>query len=384
MIKVDTKTSGANILSLGTAVPKGRFSQARAAAELSMLCENTDKQRSVLNNLFNRSGIRYRTATIFDIEHDKSTLYTPANGTGKGPTTEERMQRYEQDLLPLAMEAVSNAFSNSNIDPDAITHLVTVSCTGFVAPGFDLGLIEQIPLRPDTPRTHVGFMGCHGLMNGMRVANAFVEANPDNVVLLCAAELCSLHFQYGWESDNIVANSLFADGAAAMILAAPPRSSLNLNAKISSDPNTNCRCDLNLKLLANSSYVIPNSASYMTWKIKDHGFAMTLAAGLPALVSKELPLWLSCWLEKYGLSIKDIGSWAIHPGGKRILDAVEISLGLKPDVLKASRKILSEYGNMSSPTVLFILQELLTSEFSLPLVMLGFGPGVTIEAALFS
>ncbi len=367
MTKMETNKSGANILALGTAVPTGRFSQARAAAELAMLCESTDRQRSVLNNLFNRSGIRYRSATIFDIEHDTSTLYTPANGTGKGPSTEARMQRYEEDVLPLAMKAATKALSDAELEPHAITHLVTVSCTGFAAPGFDLGLIEQIPLPANTPRTHVGFMGCHGMMNGMRVANAFVEANPNNIVLLCASELCSLHFQYGWESDNIVANSLFADGAAAMILAAPTK-----------------KTGLNLNLIANSSYVIPNSADYMTWKIQDHGFAMTLAAELPSLVSKTLPNWLSTWLATQGLSIQDVGSWAVHPGGKRILDAVETSLGLEPVSLKASRKILSEYGNMSSPTVLFILQELLTTELSLPLVMLGFGPGVTIEAALLS
>jgi predicted naringenin-chalcone synthase len=366
MTKAAMKKSGVDIIALGTAVPTGRFSQARAAAELAMLCENTDRQRSVLNNLFNRSGIRYRSATIFDIAQDKATLYTPANGTGKGPTTEARMQRYEEDVLPLAIESVTKALSDSKLDPCAISHLVTVSCTGFAAPGFDLGLIGQIPLQPGTHRTHVGFMGCHGMMNGMRVARAFVEADPDAIVLLCGSELCSLHFQYGWESDNIVANSLFADGAAAMIFAAPETLS-----------------GLNLNLVANDSYVIPGSADYMTWKIQDHGFAMTLAAELPLLVSKELPAWINSWLKTYSLSTPDIGSWAVHPGGKRILDAVENSLGLDSVSLKASRKILSEYGNMSSPTVLFILQELLATELSLPLVMLGFGPGVTIEAALF-
>jgi predicted naringenin-chalcone synthase len=248
---------------------------------------------------------------------------------------------------------------------------VTVSCSGFVAPGFDLDLIRDLPLSPGTARTHVGFMGCHGALNGLRVARAFVEADPLSRVLLCAAELCSLHYDYRTETARILANALFADGAAALVAtgAAP-----GADAQLDAGP---------WRHVASGSAVLPGSAEAMTWSIGDHGFEMGLSPRVPDVIAAHLRPWLEEWLAAHGLALEGVASWAIHPGGPRILDVVESCLRLPPDAATESRRVLEECGNMSSPTVLFILDRLRRQGAPRPCVALGFGPGLVVEAALF-
>jgi predicted naringenin-chalcone synthase len=274
------------------------------------------------------------------------------------------------EVLSLALTSCRRALADAGIESDTITHLITVSCTGFVAPGFDVQLIEELPLRRETERTHIGFMGCHGAMNALRIARGLIESRPENVVLLCAAELCSLHFQYEWTADNVVANSLFSDGAAALIIRSAPADS-------SGDANGG----LGVRVIASGSFLVPNTADEMTWNIGDHGFKMRLAASVPDIVCEWLPGWMNSWLGRSGYALADIAGWIVHPGGPRILDAVESCLELPEGCLTTSRDILSECGNMSSPTVLFILERTRRSLRG-PCVMLGFGPGLTIEAAL--
>jgi len=230
-------------------------------------------------------------------------------------------------------------------------------------------------LNREIERTHVGFMGCHGAMNGLRVARSIVEANAQAVVLLCTTELCSLHFQYGWSTDTIVANSLFSDGAAAMVITADW-------AAPSSDGTISGGAAYGWEVAGSGSYIVPNTTDAMMWKVGDHGFDMRLNTQVPEIVEEWLPQWLPGWLHKFDLTISDINSWAVHPGGPRILACVESCLGLKEGALDISREILSECGNMSSPTVLFILERMRAMECIGPTLMLGFGPGLTIEAAL--
>jgi predicted naringenin-chalcone synthase len=277
------------------------------------------------------------------------------------------MQRYERHAVELALKASQQAFTNSACDMDAITHLVTVSCSGFQAPGVDVALIQELGLPATTQRTHIGFMGCHGALNGLRVAAAFVKSDPTSRILLCAVELCSLHFQYGWNPEKILANALFADGAAAMV-GVPTAADSSLGQ---------------LRLLASSSCLIPNSADAMSWRIGDHGFVMTLSREVPGLIEKYLCKWIDSWLANFGLRRNEIGSWIVHPGGPKILDAVEAALQLPDQALEESRQVLAEHGNMSSPTVLFILDRMLRRQTCRPFVAMGFGPGLTVEAALF-
>ncbi|SBO42063.1 type III polyketide synthase [Cyanobium sp. NIES-981] len=365
---------------IGTAVPERRLSQEQALALAPQMVAATARQQRLLRRIYLRSGV--------DGRHCVPLLNAP------NPSTAERMRHYRSEAVPLALQACRRALEDAAMEPEAITHLVTVSCTGFSAPGVDLALIAAVPLRPDVARTHVGFMGCHGALNGLRVARAFVEADPRACVLLCAVELCSLHLQEGWHPDHIVANALFADGAAAVVVAA--------QAEPGSEPEPGRPC---LRLRACGSTVIPASSDAMAWIIENHGFSMALSARVPGLIAARLRPWLEGWLAAHGLSVAAIRHWAVHPGGPRILGAVLESVGLDPGRLDGSREVLRRYGNMSSATVLFILQRLLATPpaaghageepasgllgapragaASGPCLALGFGPGLTVEAVLF-
>jgi predicted naringenin-chalcone synthase len=208
-------------------------------------------------------------------------------------------------------------------------------------------------------------MGCHGAMNAIKLAATIVQAQQTAKVLVCAAELCSLHFQYGWNSSDIVANSLFADGSASLVI----------------EGSTEGRNAI-WEIIGFNSHIIPQSEDAMSWSIGDNGFQMKLSSNIANLIVDNLPDWLSDWLQLFGLSPITLNSWAVHPGGPRILEAVESSLSLKADCLGPSREILSRHGNMSSPTVLFIMN-LLRQNFGFTGV-LGFGPGLTIEALLLN
>ncbi len=350
------------ILGLGTAVPPCAISQKRSAELTSAIAGHDGVQAERLAFLYGLTGIRRRHVTILD---EGEAVPEAIKTSDRGPSTGWRMQRYEENVAPVARRASLAALGRAGLEASAVTHLVTVSCTGFAAPGFDLRLIESLALDPTVQRTHVGFMGCHGALNGLRVARAFAASEPGSRVLLCAAELCSLHFSYGNEADRSVPNALFADGAAALV-AAPA-------GEVPPGP---------WRVVANGSVVVPGTADAMTWRIGDRGFVMTLSPEIPRLIRTHLRPWLVTWLERNGLGLADVGSWAVHPGGPKILDAVGQSLDLDRPALADSREILSGYGNMSSPTVLFILDRLIRRDAPRPCVMLGFGPGLVIEAAL--
>ena len=259
----------------------------------------------------------------------------------RGPTTAQRMQHYSKLAPPLAVQAAAAALRPSGLRAADLTHLVTVSCTGFVAPGLDFALIRSLGLPATVQRTHVGYMGCHGALNGLRVARAFTSAEADARVLLCAVELCTLHYHYGWETQKVIANALFADGAAAVVGVsdeAAPREAW--------------------RMTATGSCLIPDSETAMSWSIGNHGFEMSLSKQVPRLITVHLRPWLEGWLHQHGVDLDQVGSWAVHPGGPRILDAVEESLCLPRGATDVSRAVLAEYGNMSSPTILFILDRL--------------------------
>ncbi len=362
------------IRGLGTAVPEHSISQDDAATMAVGFCCSTAQQTKLLPALYRRTGVRTRHSVILDAstngEPAQQTFYANARDENdSGPTTSSRMDRYEAEAGRLACMAAGRAFADGGVDAKDVTHLITVSCSGFNAPGFDISLITDLPLNAGVERTHIGFMGCHGALNGLRLARAFIKANPQAVVLLCAVELCSLHQQYGWNPEQIVANALFADGAAAVVLTSEDASSGSSRVAT---------------LVDNASLVVPESTEFMSWRIKDNGFEMTLSPKLPDLIHSNLPDWMSGWLSRYELTPTDIASWAIHPGGPRVLSATGNALDLSDRQLQPSRDVLADYGNMSSPTVLFILDRLRKQNATGSCVLLGFGPGITIEAALLS
>jgi predicted naringenin-chalcone synthase len=349
------------------------MSQPQALRVAETLSGCTGEQGTWLPGIYGGTGIQQRHMVLSaEIMHDvlnhtrsSQSVFLPSSEPNDlGPSTGQRMQHYVKYAGALANEAAARALANAGIAAKVITHLVTVSCTGFNAPGVDIGLMHALGLPPTTQRTHVGYMGCHGALNGLRVAHAYAGANPRACILLCAVELCSLHYFYGWDPQKMVANALFADGAAAVV-------------------GTLAEQTDEWQLNASGSFVFPGTADAMTWTIADHGFEMTLAKQVPTLIGAHLRPWLESWLQSHQLQLKDVASWAIHPGGPRILSAVEETIGVPAGGARDSRAVFAEYGNMSSPTILFILERMRQSQAPRPCVALAFGPGLTVEAALF-
>ncbi|HWB00856.1 MAG TPA: type III polyketide synthase [Pirellulales bacterium] len=387
------------------------------AAELATLASGaTTEQASLIKVLYRRAGVKTRYTSLphqiawdwFNIPGDPPGMaaavgsnghahtngHVHANGNGQanghaaaaappvatepfadadeanqgpltvGPTTQQRMGHYRELAPELAVRAATEALDRAEISPRDITHLVTVSCTGFAAPGVDIELISRLGLPTTTERVQVGFMGCHGAINGLRAARGLAASRPDARVLMCAVELCTLHCRFDGDAGQIVSNAIFSDGAAALVVGAAP-------------------AEGEWRLADTGSCLIPNSTDARSWFIGDNGFEMFLSAKVPELICEHLRPWLESWLGRNGLTLDQVGSWAVHPGGPRILGAVEKSLGLPDDALAISRSVLAECGNMSSPTVLFILDRLRQLDAPRPCVALGFGPGLMAEAALW-
>jgi predicted naringenin-chalcone synthase len=363
------------ILGMGTALPTTTISQTDALHIARALCCRTEEQATWLPTMYGQTGIATRhLALAADLVRDvlegtrhSGSVFLPTGADDDhGPTTGQRMEHYARLAPPLAVRAARAALERLGLAAAALTHLVTVSCTGFQAPGVDLALIRGLGLAATVQRTHVGYMGCHGALNGLRVARAFAAAEPDARVLLCAVELCSLHYHYGWNPSKMIANALFGDGAAAVV-----------GAPVAAAPAGAWR------VAAAGSCLVPDSADAMTWTVGDHGFEMTLSKRVPGLIATHLRPWLEGWLAGQGVALGAVGSWAIHPGGPRILEAVEEGLALPRQAAAPSRAVFAEHGNMSSPTVLFILERLRAAGAARPCVALGFGPGLMAEAVLF-
>lgn len=339
----------ARIISVGTALPAHVLPQ----REAGRLLATHSSRPQVVESLFARSGIleRHSCLNFFDLP-DADYLRPTAVSTA------QRMARYHDEALPLASRAARDALSKAQRTANDITHLVTISCTGFSAPGFDCGLVEELGIERSVFRTHIGFMGCHGAFNGLRVARSFCYDNPRSLVLLVAVELCSLHARSCDCADDVVGASLFADGAGACV--------------ISRDPG-------HWAIEQGASHLVPKTRDCMTWTISDEGFRMTLAARLPGVIAAHIRPWVESALASQQLKPKDVGAWVIHPGGPRIVEAVRRGVGLSGDQVALSLSVLRQYGNMSSPTVLFQLQKLIKEGNRGFIVMLGFGPGLTCE-----
>ncbi|REJ87775.1 MAG: type III polyketide synthase [Planctomycetota bacterium] len=372
-----------SILGLGTALPPHTMSQEEALQMSTNIICRDRRQSRIMRVLFRKAAVENRHTcipylTAYEWAGQEVPSESPSHGSEvivegngdalyRGLTTGERMRVFAEKAAPLAKQAVRASFEEAGVSPSDVTHLVTVSCTGFDAPGIDIELIDGLKLPPTTERVNVGYMGCHGAINGLRVARGIASHDPSAVVLLSATELCSLHYRFNWDDEGIIGNALFADGSAALVLAnrdeTPQRPALQLKAT--------------------GSCLIPDSRDVMSWRIGDHGFEMSLTADVSYKIDDHLRDWLSGWLDRQGHSIESIGSWAVHPGGPRILQAVESSLDLPEEATQFSRSVLSELGNMSSPTVLFIIDRMRKAGAPSPCLALGFGPGLMAEAALF-
>lgn len=369
---------------IGTALPEHRLTQAEAVELHATFCRFEKREARTLRALYRRSGVETRHSVLLDGSEgrlpERQRFYPPAeDDDDRGPTTVRRMEMYERHAPGLAVSAARDALEGAELDAEEITHLVTVSCTGFLAPGIDAAIVETLGLPRAVERTHVGFMGCHGALNGLRVADSFAGRDPDAVSLVCAVELCTLHFSYEKDPELIVANALFSDGAAAVA----GRSSLDAGRSVEGREEGR-GSGPPWRVAVSGTSLLTDSEDAMTWRIGDHGFRMTLSPRVPELIEAKLRPWITGWLKEHGLSLDDIGSWAVHPGGPRVLTSVERALDLPEEATAASREVLAECGNMSSATVLFIVDRLKKRKAAAPCVALAFGPGLAVEATLLT
>ena len=368
------------ILGIGTATPPQKIQQQHAARLATNLIGDKAPAERTMQAIYRQTKIAHRSSVLLDEPNQgifTQDFFQPAiSSEDHGPTTQERMARYATESTPLAVAAAEKALAKADVSAEEITHLVTCSCTGFQAPGFDIALMRELGFLSTVSRTHVGFMGCHGGFNALRVAKAYAEADSHATVLIVCVELCSLHFQYTDNPEQIVANSIFADGAAAIVGRSPYHPLVPQG--------------FGWQLIDQTSAVLPETVDQMGWRIGDTGFEMSLSPEVPSVIGNALPETMSAFLEQNNLTKEQITDWAVHPGGPRILSTVEQSLQLDTDTLEISREVLSQFGNMSSATIFFILECLFVqtkqthnSGQSDICVAMAFGPGLATELALF-
>ncbi|MEM7576878.1 MAG: type III polyketide synthase [Planctomycetota bacterium] len=367
-----------HLAGLGVARPATSMSQMELAdAAITCCCDNA-QQAKVLRELYRRSGVERRGCAILDGHVDGKSrqieeVFPPRRThSDRGPTLEARMQLYVEAAGPLAIRAAAEALRDASIHASTVGHLITVSCTGFAAPGVDSLLIQQLGLSPNVSRTHVGFMGCHAAINGWQIADALAARTGRPSLLVCV-EVCTAHFAYGWEPNRLVANALFADGAAAAVL--QPESQTTPENR----PGPH--------MIDRLSRIVPQSGDAMTWQLGDHGFEMTLSPRVPEHIERHAGDALLSFLRSHDLTPHQLVGVIVHPGGPRVVRATTAALGLPASAAQSSLDALREHGNLSSPTVLTILSKMLRespqhqSETKHWLVV-AFGPGLAIEAML--
>lgn len=364
-----------SLLGIGTAVPHHKGTQATALAFMERVLEASGQVRSgeiaLLRRIYSGSGIESRYTVLPDYletDHFNYTFFPKSATLDPFPGTAARMAVFERESVALAATAGRRALQDAQLAAGRITHLLVVSCTGFFAPGLDVQLIRELGLRPDVSRTILGFMGCYAGVSGMRAADDIVRGNPDAVVLQVCVELCSLHYQKTPTPVTMVANALFSDGAAAAVYGAA-----------GSDAYEAARAEIQ----ATRCYLTPDSMGRMSWRISDTGFVMTLDAAVPNLLKDIGPDFVKALRESCP-SAGSITGWAIHPGGRKIVEAVQECLELEPEDVDSSYSVLRDYGNMSSATIFFVLQRELSRTDRSPggLGVLAFGPGLTVEGCM--
>lgn len=356
---------GASIISIGTANPANGYDQSDLA---QFMCDHltlSDKEQQELKILYRATGIQKRYSVLEDYKKSVGsfTFYPNNNQLEPFPSTDQRMKIYREKAVPLAIEAVMNCTQGQH-DFSSFTHLFTVSCTGMYAPGLDVDLIKALNLPPTIIRNNLNFMGCYAAVNALALANQVCTSNVNAKILIVSVELCSLHLQKTNNEDNLLAQSLFADGAAAAIV----DSSQEMGS---------------LEMLSTSSYLSLNGKNDMAWQIGDYGFKMALTSYVPDIIEGGIKELTNNLLLSTELNIEDIDLYAIHPGGKKILEAIEKQLGLSKEDNRYAYQILKNYGNMSSPTILFVLKELMKEQEPDKYVLsFAFGPGLTMESLL--
>ncbi len=365
---METGSNESRIISIGTAVPEYSASQDTILEFMHREYRDTTASRK-LNVLFHQSAINRRHSAIPDFSATGQRLLFQLNH--EIPPVTERIDVFKKKALPLSIKAVENAFKSiqTSVAEFGITHLIAVTCTGLYNPGLDIELMDKLELPADTFHTGINFIGCNAAFPAMRFADSIVRSQTDAKVLVVCAELCTLHFQPKNDVDNLLSNTIFGDGAATVIVV-----------------SESFAIEQNLKGFSLKGFypmLLKRGKDLMGWNVNSFNFEMILDAGIPDFLGEELDQLMIRVSEKLHLTPENINHWAVHPGGKKILEAVQHGLQLKNDELRHSYEILRNYGNMSSPTILFVLNELFESnpKSGETVFAMGFGPGISIDTA---
>ena len=357
----------AHVNQIGTAIPEHDVHEPSTAFMRTLLPDA--RTRRVFDRMAKRSGIAHRYSFMQPARQPEDEK-VDADGFYRRhefPGTQARMAVYETQSIRLALQAVAALQRDISFGGlEHITHLVVASCTGFTAPGLDLQLADALSLKPDVQRTLIGFMGCSAAVPALRAATQAVRSDPAARVLVVNLELCSLHLQDTDDLERLLSLLLFSDGASAALVTSEPAG---------------------ITLLDFLAMIIPDSQDLITWKIGDQGFDMYLSGQVPRCITGALGEQRRLTDERSllrGAPIEDIDLWAVHGGGRSVLDAVQSGLRLEPEALKFSRAVLHDYGNMSSATVMFVLERMLREGRAGQLGMaMAFGPGMVAETFRF-
>lgn len=354
------------ITSIGIANPPNRFSQSVIAdfMEKAMLLNNGDHRK--MRTIFKLSGIEFRHSVLEDYGKSADFSFYPNNSDDPVPTTEKRLKIFRDKALDLSCESVKNLLDQrADLNVSEITHLVVVCCTGMYAPGLDIDLVKRFALNSTIKRTCINFMGCYAAFNALKLADAFCHEENTKVLIVCT-ELCSLHFQRSFTDDNVIANALFADGSAAVLVESQSKQKISLRPE------------------SFHSDLAVDGERDMAWTVGDLGFEMKLSSYVPDIIQRDIRQLTSSLLERISTRIDQIKYFAIHPGGKKILQAIEEELGITKEQNAEAYGVLRNYGNMSSPTVLFVLRQILSKltddDDQERILSFAFGPGLTLES----
>lgn len=356
------------IVSIETGVPQYRHRQDDIFSFANTVYSNNAEDSRKLKFLYRHSGISTRHSVIpdYSLPQDERKFYEKTGDMEPFPNLEKRMEWFAEYAAPLSVKTIE-ACIRGKINADEITHLITVTCTGLSAPGLDLEIMQALHLNQNIFRTSVNFMGCYAAVHALKLADAICKNDETaNVVIVCT-ELCTLHFQKEATPDNITSTLLFADGCAAVLIQHDKSNSKGITLK-------NFYSDVAFK-----------GKQDMSWQVSSKGFLMTLTGYVPNLVEEDFDTLVNKALANAQLSKQNIHYWCIHPGGKKILEAIQKSTGLNGQ-LQYAYDVLNDYGNMSSPTILFVLKKIMDdlkltepSEETKNIFGAAFGPGLTME-----
>ncbi|RAU84034.1 type III polyketide synthase [Pontibacter arcticus] len=359
------------LCAIGTANPPHKIPQMQIADFMATALQFDETETRKLKALYRVSGIAHRYSVLQDYERQNGdfTFYPNHVTLDPFPTVQQRMDVYKEHAVNLSEEAVRNCLQQvPAVTLEELTHLITVSCTGMYAPGLDIELVERLNLARSVQRTAVNFMGCYAAFNALKLADSICRANPEAKVMLVCTELCTIHFQKYTQPDHLVSNALFGDGAAAVLMQGKPCQELSLELQ-------SFHCDLE-----------PAGKREMAWHIGDTGFEMTLSSYVPDLIKNGIKQLTERLLQGLKTTVEEIKHFAIHPGGKRILEVIEQELSLTRHDNRYAYQVLRDFGNMSSATVLFVLkammQDLTLKDANEPVLSFAFGPGLTLESML--